>query len=262
MDNQFAFDTDTTVTSHGPHQYLGHLHQRWTIGSVPNGGYAMAIMLRAAARESSHPDPLTATAHFLSPTGAGPVEIRSEVVKSGRSTSTIMLALHQEERERIRMLTTMGELSARRGPTHEYLAPPELEGPFESRRSPLLQEFPNNFEYRIPHRVAGAVFGEPTGHPEIGGTIAFADGRPPDLLSMPVMADGFAPVVFNLGYTNWTPTLEMTVHFWRKPAPGPLTVWLHSGVIEAGFHDESSDIWDSKGHLVARSRQFAIILSP
>lgn len=261
MATEFVFDTDTAVTPDGPHSYRGNLHRRWTIAGVPNGGYAMSVMLQAARHESRHQDPLTATAHFLSPTGAGEVEIRSEVVKSGRSTSTVMLALHQEGRERIRMLTSLGDLSARKGPTHGYLAPPKMEGPFETRRSQLLQEFPHNFEFRIPAAVAGGVLGEPTGHPEIGGTIAFADGRPPDLLCMPVIADGFAPVVFNLGYTNWTPTVELTIHFWREPSPGPLTVWLHSGVIEEGFHDESSDIWDAEGHLVARSRQFAIILA-
>jgi acyl-coenzyme A thioesterase PaaI-like protein len=262
MENDYVFDSDTAVAPDGPHLYRGHLHQRWTIAGVPNGGYAMSAMLQAARQETRHSDPLTATAHFLSPTAAGPIELHSEVVKEGRSTSTIMLGLHQDGRERIRMLTTLGDLSARKGPTHGYLTPPEMKGPFETRRSQLLQEFPTNFEYRVPKAVAGGAIGQPSGEPEIGGTIAFADGRPPDLLCMPVIADGFAPVVFNLGYTNWTPTVEMTVHFWRKPAPGPLTVWLHSGVIEEGFHDESSDIWDSEGHLVARSRQFAMILSP
>src|SRR5690606_16568074 len=58
----------------------------------------------------------------------------------------------------------------------------------------------------------------------------------------------------------WTPTIELTIHFWNHPAPGPVTVWFHSAVVEGGYHDESGDIWDSEGRLVARSRQFARIL--
>lgn len=125
----------------------------------------------------------------------------------------------------------------------------------------LDQNFPDNFRFEIPQRVAGGAIGQPTGEPEIGGRIAFADGRDPDLLAMPVFADGMPPAAFNLGYAAWTPTIELTVHFWNHPAPGPVTVWFHSAVVEGGYHDESGDIWDSEGRLVARSRQFARILA-
>lgn len=255
-----AFDQDTAVVKAGDNEFHGHLHERWTIAGVPNGGYVMAVMLRAAQEVSHHLDPLTTTAHFLSPTAPGPATVLTEVVKPGRSTTTVVTALSQEGRERIRMLTTLGHLAGRTGPTHSYLVPPAMEPPFIEERSSLMQEFPKNFDFRIPKSVAGGVVGEPTGQPEMGGTIAFSDGRAPDLLCLPVIADGFAPTMFNLGYEAWTPTLELTIHFWNHPAPGPVTVWLHSGVVEQGFHDESADLWDSEGNLVARSRQFALIL--
>ncbi len=258
----FQFDADTAVEEVGPERFAGHLHERWTIMSVPNGGYVMALPLRACQALSEHPDPLTTSAHFLSPTAPGPVEISAEVVKAGRTTTTIATALSQDGREKLRMLTTLGNLDARRGPSHSFLAAPELNGPFETRRSQLIQEFPANFELRIPQEVAGGAFGNPTGRPELGGTIAFTDGRPPDLISIPVMADGFPPVAFNLGHAAWTPTLELTIHFWNRPSPGPVTVWLRSGVVEQGFHDESADLWDAEGRLVARSRQLALILGP
>lgn len=257
---EHRFDVDTSVERTGEGTYRGLLHERWTIAGVPNGGYAMALMLRAARSESDHPDPLTVTAHFLSPTTAGAVTVRTEVVKAGRSMTTVMVALRQGDRERIRMLSTLGDLDSRSGPSHAFLEMPALEPPFARERSSLMQNFPQNFEFRVPISVAGGIVGKPTGQPEIGGTIAFADGRAPDLLSLPVMADGFAPVAFNLGYAAWTPTLELTVHFWNRPAPGPVTVWLHSGVVASGLHDESADLWDSEGTLVARSRQFALIL--
>lgn len=255
-----SFDIDTEVTRVDDSRFTGHLHQRWNIAGVPNGGYAMALMLRASREVSAHPDPLTVSAHFLSPTVPGPVEVDTEVVKPGRSTTTVMSSLRQEGRERVRVLTTLGVLDDRSGPDHLFLPPPVVEPPFETRRSPLVQEFPENFEFRIPVAVAGGALGRPTGDPEIGGTIAFADGRAPDLLSLPVFADGFAPVAFNLGHTAWTPTLELTVHFWNHPAPGPVTVWLHTDVVVGGYHDESGDLWDSEGKLVARSRQLARIL--
>lgn len=257
---EHVFDTDTAVTPSGKGSFSGHLHERWTIGEVPNGGYAMALMLRANQAVSDHPHPLTTTAHFLSPTSAGPVEVTTRVEKPGRSTTTVSSSLIQEGRQRITMLTTLGRLDTRSGPTTRYLEPPSLEGPFEQRRSLLMQRFPENFDFRIPEAVAGGIVGEPTGSPEIGGTIAFSDGREPDLLALAVMADGFPPVAFNLGHAAWTPTLELTIHFWNHPAPGPITAWFRAETMEGGYHDESATLWDSTGAVVARSRQLAVIL--
>lgn len=258
--SDYAFDRDTAVEPLGHDRFGGHLHERWTIGEVPNGGLAMGMMLAAVHQVSEHPDPLTTTAHFLSPTAVGPVEIVIEVVKAGRSTTTVISSLVQGDRERIRMLTTLTELASRRGPSHRFLPPRDLEPPFETRRSSFMQNFPQNFEFQIPAAVAGGVLGDPSGEPHMGGTIAFADGRPPDLRAVPVMADGFAPVAFNLGYQAWTPTIEMTIHFWNHPVPGPVTVWLTTEIVEGGFHDETADLWDAAGTLIARSRQLALIL--
>lgn len=258
--SEYAFDADIAVTRRDDHTFDGHLHSRWTIAGVPNGGYVMAAMIRAAQEMTDHPDPLTMTAHFLSPTAAGPVELRTEVVKPGRSTSAVAVALIQDGRERVRALLTLGNMDERAGPSHSFTPMPVLAGPFVSERSPVMQEFPQNFEFEVPRSVAGGVLGQPTGDPETGGRISFADGRPHDLLSLPVVADGFAPVAFNLGHPAWTPTLELTIHFWNHPAPGPITAWIRSAIVQDGYHDESADLWDSTGTLVARSRQLALIL--
>lgn len=255
-----TFDRDTSLERLDDTTFGGFLDQRWTIGEVPNGGFAMGLMLAAVQQVSEHPDPLTTTAHFLSPTSVGPIQVRTEVAKAGRSTTTVATSLVQNDRERIRMLTTMTDLASRRGPSQRFLPPATLEPPFETRRNSFMQNFPENFEFRIPVSVAGGVLGEPSGEPHMGGTIAFADGRPPDLRAIPVMADGFAPVAFNLGYQAWTPTIEMTVHFWNHPVPGPVTVWLTTEIVEGGFHDETADLWDADGTLIARSRQLALIL--
>src|SRR5690606_25844129 len=123
---------------------------------------------------SPHPDPLTVTGHFLSPAGTGEVQIATEVVKPGRTSTTLAAALIQDGRERIRMAATFGDLDDRQGPNHLYLEPPKIQPPYETRRSMLVQNFPDNFNLRLPASVAGGAMGEPTGEPEIGGTIEFA----------------------------------------------------------------------------------------
>lgn len=256
----YVFDADTSVEHRGDGRYAGYLHDRWLIQDVPNGGYSMAVMLRACLEASAHPHPLSVTGHFLSPAGTGEVEIATEMVKPGRTSTTMSAALIQDGRERIRMVATFGDFGDRDGPNHLYLEPPEIRPPFETRRSLLVQSFPDNFNLRIPQSVAGGAMGEPTGGNEIGGTIEFVDGRPPDLLSLPVFADGFPPAAFNLGHPKWTPTLELTIHFWNHPVPGPVTAWFTADVVVGGYHDESGELWDSAGNLVARSRQLARIL--
>src|SRR5690606_39451434 len=60
--SDYVFDADTAVTSGDDGVFSATLHDRWTIEKVPNGGYTMAVMLRACQQMSRHPDPLTATA--------------------------------------------------------------------------------------------------------------------------------------------------------------------------------------------------------
>ena len=85
--------------------------------------------------------------------------------------------------------------------------------------------------------------------------------QPVDAIGLLIAADTFAPVVFNRGEfpVGWSPTLELTVHIRGVPAPGPLRCRFFSRFIENGMFDESGEIWDSEGALVAHSRQLALV---
>src|SRR5690242_20717505 len=95
-----AFDTDPADDAPGGWLYRGTIPSRWNIGAMPNSGYVLAVAL-AAVRAEAGAGPLTATAHFLSPCGAGDVEIGVEVLKQGRSLSTVTARLDQGERTRL-----------------------------------------------------------------------------------------------------------------------------------------------------------------
>ena len=70
----------------------GHLGEGWLIGHAINGGVLMALGALGgrvrAGHGSGHPDLLTWGAHFLSAAPAGPVEVRVEVLRVGRTVST------------------------------------------------------------------------------------------------------------------------------------------------------------------------------
>src|SRR5688572_13393006 len=107
----YEFDTDTAVEGTTEGRYRARVDQRWNVGIVANGGYVMAIGMRALGRALTAPDPLTVTAHFLRPTRQGPLDIETEVVKRGRRFATGVARLLQDGKEVVRLLGTYGDVA-------------------------------------------------------------------------------------------------------------------------------------------------------
>jgi hypothetical protein len=118
------------------------------------------------------------------------------------------------------------------------------------------------FDLRLDPVVAGWITGAPPGVAEMRGVIGFADGREPDLLSLPLFADAVVPAIFGIVRPRHVPTLEMTVHFRAAPAPGPLRFRFSTRFAFGGHLEEDGELWDSTGQLVAQSRQLAVLSQP
>ena len=96
---------------------------------------------------------------------------------------------------------------------------------------------------------------------EVIGWCRFRDGTAPDVMSLPLFADAFPPTVFTrLGPIGWVPTLELTVHIRRRPAPGWLACQVWTDDIHNGKLIESVRLWDSTGELVAQGRQLGLLI--
>ena len=262
----FEFDEDTAVTPLGDHVWAAEISPGWNIGTIPNGGYLMALALSAVESAVAHPDPLTATTHFLGRVSSGePATLEVEVLREGRTLSTACARLIQGGRERLRMLATYGDLEASEGPTLITAEPPSISPPEECIRNDVAQatmEIQKRFDLRLEPSVAGGAAGQPIGRPEMGGWIRFLDGRDPDLKSLALFADAFPPTVLNLERFGWVPTIELTIHFRAKPTPGWLLAWFASRFLIESHIEEDGEIWDSEGNLVALSRQLSRILPP
>ena len=121
----------------------GHLGEGWLIGHAINGGVLMGLGASAASSGLAavgHPDVLTWGAHFLSAAPAGPVEVRVEVLRVGRTVSTAEVRVLQRDdegraHERVRMTGTFGSLD-RAEPVHRAPAPPQVPGPDECLPAP------------------------------------------------------------------------------------------------------------------------------
>lgn len=262
---RFELDTDTTLAPLEGGRYAATLTDRWDVGAAPNGGYVMALLLRALQAELGERDVTTATAHFLRPATPGHVELEVEALRTGRTLATGMVSLRAGGAEAARMIASLGVHTAAQEPRYDATEPPDLPSPEDclSARGPTpggtLSEIVERLEVRLAPWTVGWARGAPTGRPEIGGWFRLADGREPDLLALAVAIDAFAPTVFELGAVGWVPTVELTLHARHRPAPGWLRVWVRSRYVAGGYVEEDADVWDSQGRLVAMGRQLALI---
>jgi acyl-CoA thioesterase len=253
----FVFDEDTEVKAEGNHRYAGRISERWSIGPVPNGGYVLSVGLSALGHSLERPDPLTVTGHFLRPAAPGPVAIWVEPIKRGRTYSTGMARLIQEDREVLRVLATYGTLGTEGGFAYVAGRPPEFKKLVA--RSPTLQmpEIGQRFEVEADQETMSWVEGKGSGSAEIRARLRFSDGRPPDTRSLALLADALAPPVFNVMGQGWVPTIELTVHMRARPRSQWLNCVFRSRFVFGGHLDEDGELWDETGQLVAQSRQLA-----
>jgi acyl-CoA thioesterase len=258
-----AFDADTAVHADGEHVYRAELTDRWTaIGGTPNGGYMLAVALRALQADMPLPDPLVTSAHFLRPGAVGAAEIHTEVVRSGRRAATGEARLLQDGREIVRLLATFGDLAQDRGRTLVLNEPPELPAPADTPDVLGGGSMPGvsiteHVEYRAA-RIPGWARGKPGGDPSVEFWMRFKDGRDADPLALAALVDAAAPAVLDIGAPG-SATMELTVHVRGRPAPGWLACRATTRHVIGGFHEEDFEIWDSAGRLVAQSRQFAVL---
>ena len=216
-----AFDADTAVEPSGDGRYAARLTDRWTaLGGTPNGGYMLAVTLRALAAEMPLPDPLVVSAYFLRPGAVGAAEVRTEVIRSGRRTATGQSTLHQDGREIVRLVATFGDLRDSSGRTAEFGTPPELPPPDHAHD--LLPEgsLPGvSITEQVEYRAAeppGWARGEPAGDPRQEFWMRFRDGREPDPLALAALVDAAAPAVLDLGVARLG---DARAHRARPPPP-------------------------------------------
>jgi acyl-CoA thioesterase len=257
------FDQDTRLVPASNGIYTAELTDRWnTASGNPNGGYLLAVCVRALQDRSAHPDPLVASAFFLRPGSRGPADIQVETVREGRRTSTSQARMHQDGKEVLRVIATFTDFDHADGRTLSLAMMPDLPSP-DDLIDPLAGvDLPGiTVADRVEFRVAQApswLHGQPSGDPSMTFWMRFADGREPDLLSLPFLVDAAYPAVMEIGELP-SATIELTVHLRDRPAPGWLACQINTRHIAGGFHEEDCNIWDTRGVLVAQSRQLAIL---
>ncbi|WP_182377285.1 thioesterase family protein [Nocardioides sp. WS12] len=233
-----------------------------TANQTPNGGYILALLLHAVLQESVHPDALSIAITYFRPGLPGPGDITVREVRVGRRVSTYDAVLVQAGKEIAHAVVSTHDWDAAGTFEHAPHQAPVVPRPEDCQdisplmslgRAPIL----DRYTYRAPE-VPGWLTGKPSGNTESLCWIRTTDERPLDALLAGAMTDAFPPVTAEIGHLA-SATIQLTVHFRRRPD----TVWALGHVVTrhvlAGYHDEDVELWDDQGRLIAQSRQLAIL---
>lgn len=247
--------------------------ERWNVGRNQNGGVALAMASSALAAAVDKPHPLTVTGHYLRAIAAGTGFVRASAVRMGSTTATGVAEVWQDDKERLRVLGTFGDLDAHSATADavvEVPAPPIPQPDNCTDLFDILLESPaghraltrslRNFEIRVAPVSGWGPDGR--GRPSLSGWIRL---RGVDTITADVLlaiADGFPPTLLSRIEIGWLPTLELTVHVLARPAADEpwLRAELRSQAVTADLVDEDGELWDATGRLVARFRQLALRL--
>lgn len=244
--------------------YHHEIADGWDIGGVPNGGYVMSFAVSSMLIASERPDPVSVTAHFLRPAAPGHLTVTTEVVKTGRSFTTISASAIQDDLEILRLLGVFGDLDSMGGLESVTATAPDVE---VASRCVLIKErqghpfaFAQKVRQLIDPSTAGYLLGDATGKAELTGWMGFVDGRIPQTTDLATLADGFPPPIFNLGIApGWVPTVELTLHVRSRPTSPLLIGRFAADFVNAGLLTEDGQLFDANGKLVALSRQLALV---
>ena len=263
-----TFDDDIALTRQDDGSYAGAISEGWETPRGPLGGYVMAIVLNGMlhAVDDADRQPRSLTVHFLRPPHDGPVTIRPQVERAGRTLTTATARLEQDDKL---IALAIGAFSTPwESPVLGDAPMPDVEPPEPGRPAPggeLASGRPRPpFTRRLTMQGR---FGDPpftsSRNGEVGGWIALREERPIDALTLCILADAWFPAPWpRLRDLAPAPTVDLTIHF-RAPLPLPDDVLLgrfRNRVVRDGFFDEDGELWLPNGTLVAQSRQLGLLI--
>lgn len=231
----------------------------WTIAGRPNGGYLLVLLGRAVSSLTDSGHVVAASAHYLRSPDPGPVEIEGEVLRRVRSISQVRVRLSQGGRPCVEALFSTGELDPSAAPSWDAGVPDSRHVSFEDcirlpAVSPQGFELPifDQVDLRVDPDLFETLSSRPSGRGQMRGWLELLGEEGFDPISLLYAVDAFPPTTFDID-RSWVSTVALTVYVRALPAPGPVRIVNRARLVDAQWVDETRDVWDGTGRLVAQA---------
>jgi acyl-coenzyme A thioesterase PaaI-like protein len=236
----------------------------WTVAGKPNGGYLLALLGRAASSLTDSGHVVAASAHYLRSPDPGPVEIEGEVLRRGRSISQVRARMSQGGRPCVEALMSTSELDPSAAPRWDVGVPDIQHAPFDEciRLEPFTPDglrvaMFDQVDLRLDPESIGITSGRPSGRGQVRGWLKLLGEESFDPISLLYAVDALPPSTFDTDFNDMVYTVELTAYVRAVPAPGPVRIVRHARLIDSQCVDETCDVWDGTGRLVAQATQLA-----
>jgi len=270
-------DDIATTPGDAPGVYRLELSDAWDFRK-PSGGVLTSCAL-AAARAEIGDDSLSllsATATFLEPLDAGPLEATVEILRRGRSAAQVRAHLFAEGSRGLEVTATFARERSASGFELLIARPPEavpvaealdIAGDKDPANWHVRTRFFQNFDARLA--IGTPFWRDSSGagiHREVGRWFRYHE--PPerdgslDPLGLPPIADTIPAALWQFrgpGEPFYAPSLDLTVHFLE---PAPLGWLLNKSYVRwagRGYATGEAEIWTESGRLVAYATQTMLI---
>ncbi|GMG86422.1 acyl-CoA thioesterase [Biformimicrobium ophioploci] len=237
----------------------------WGQGRATFGGLVAAMLYERMAAEVDAGSSLRAlTVSFVAPATSGEVELRSEILRAGRSVTQVEGRIHQGGAPVLAALASFGAPRSSATALQPANAPataaaeqgqalPYLEG--------LVPEFTQKFDYRI---TEGQLPFSGSKETVLGGWVRFSEpgdaSAPVGIGHLLALIDAWPPVLLPM-LSQPAPTSSLT---WNLEFIEPMPAfsagdwWRYSAELEQaadGYGVAGARLWNPDGKLVAFSRQ-------
>ncbi|WP_370512223.1 thioesterase family protein [Skermania sp. ID1734] len=260
----------------GGARFDAYIDPIWTIGPKVHGGVMLALCAAAARRTvrevhpaAEHMQPISVSADYLGAPDPGDVVLAVSVRKLGRQVCLADVELQQNDRTMVRAVVHLGIVDTE---PPAWQASDLADMPVEPPAAAMSYE-PDSEMGKIVHVAQGCQLRlDTSAAPFLTGAqgdprlrlwvrpLAGDEADPETAALFAMMAGDISPpVVFNRGHFGWAPTIQLTTHLRRMPAPGWLRVVASSSAVGQRFFDEDHVVLDSTGAVVVQSRQLAML---
>ena len=261
------FDRDTSLERVDSNEFEGNVNRGWFVMDAPNGGYLASLILRALTMTVDDPErsPRSLTVHYLRPAVEGPLTIRTNVERAGRSLWTLSARLYQDDAFVAAALAAFSVPFS--GYEFDNAQMPDAPGPDVVPETPRIPGMTPPIVDRMDYRFAyGSLPFSGSDRALIGAWMRLKGGRVADALLVPTLADACPPSIFGrLNEPIPASTIDLTVHFrnslpLENAEPEDFLFGVFSSRIGAeGFFEEDGEIYSQGGLLLAQSRQLALL---